>query len=134
MNNDPTKENSVRKLTTISALILLACAKLARGQELPPEDPADYVRAGHPQAISPLARPSNNHRYFGYYVGGGALSWRHGDLPTLDEGTWGWDYRGGLLKRRVNLLWWHGRRYQGGSGAYKTDGPHLPHVENDGHE
>ena len=45
-----------------------------------------------------------------------------------DQGTWGWDYRGWLIPRRVNLLWWHGRRFQGGSGAYKTDGPHLPHL------
>jgi len=81
-----------------------------------------------PPAIARWAIPSNNHRYFGYWVGGGALSRRKGDAPAVDEGTWGWDYRGQLLPRRVDLLWWHGRRYQGGVGAYKTDGPHLPHL------
>ena len=73
--------------------------------------------------------PSQTPRDIGYVVGGGAFSRRQGDPPTVDEGTWGYDYRGLVIPRRVNLLWWHGRRYQGGSGAYGTDGPHLPHAE-----
>ena len=90
------------------------------------QDVDHFQRAGHPQEISPLAHPSNGPGFFGYIVGGGALSVRRGEAPYSDEGTWGWDYRGWLLPRRVNLLWWHGRRTQGGVGAYKSDGPKLP--------
>jgi hypothetical protein len=28
----------------------------------------------------------------------------------------------------VILGWWRGRKYQGGTGAYATDGPHVPDV------
>lgn len=92
-------------------------------------------RTGRPFDVAPWAMPSNTHSYLGYLVGGGCSHRRKGDGPTAEEGTWGWDYRGWLLPRRVNLGWWHGRRYQGGSGAYKTDGPHvLPHLEEKGEE
>jgi hypothetical protein len=85
-------------------------------------------RAGYAQEVAPWAMPSDTGRYVGYLVGGGSLSIRKGDPPLPDEGTWGWDYRGGLFQRRVMLNWWHGRRYQGGVGAYKTDGPKVfPH-------
>jgi hypothetical protein len=66
------------------------------------------------------ARPSESPHDLGYYVGGGA--WKRGDPPAPDEGTWGWDYGGLLLPRRVVLLWHHGRRSQGGPGAYRTVG------------
>jgi hypothetical protein len=67
--------------------------------------------------------PSDTGRLIGYHVGGGALP-RFGEPRYGDEGTWGWDYQG-ILPRRVMLNWWHGRRYQGGAGAYRTEGPHL---------
>lgn len=86
----------------------------------------------HPPEVHKWAIPSINHKYFGYWVGGGALSRKRGDMPAVDEGTWGWDFKGGLIRRRVDLLWWHGRRYQGGTGAYKTDGPRLPHLPHEG--
>lgn len=60
------------------------------------------------------------------------MSRHRGDYPYANEGTWGWDYRGWIIPRRVNLLWWHGRRAQGGPGAYKTDGPFLPHLHHEG--
>ena len=87
-----------------------------------------HRRAGHPEWQSPLARPSNTPRYGGYHVGGGGgVLKKDGRGP--DEGTWGWDYHGGhWLRHRVALLWNHGRRAQGGTGAYKTDGPHVPDV------
>jgi hypothetical protein len=51
-------------------------------------------------------------------------------LPSIpraaEEGTWGWDYRTSRLVCDPFLRWWHGRRYQGGSGAYRTDGPCAP--------
>lgn len=95
----------------------------------PPDSAAEQRRTGFPQEISRWAKPSDTGRYIGYTVGGGARP-RKGDPPLAQEGTWGWDYTGGLLQRRVILGWWHGRRYQGGSGAYGTDGPKvLPEVE-----
>jgi hypothetical protein len=87
--------------------------------------PSSFQRAGNPQEISPLARLGDSGGFIGYYVGGGAVSRRRGDGPYVNEGTWGWDFQGKFLERRVNLLWWHGRRTQGGSGAYKTEGPVL---------
>jgi hypothetical protein len=92
-------------------------------------DPADsweeHRRAGFPQETSRRARPSDTGRYTGYTVGGGSVRLRKGDPPLPHEGTWGWDYVGGVFKRRVILNWWHGRRYQGGPGAYQTDGPKI---------
>lgn len=69
------------------------------------------------------ALASNNKHYGGYWVGGGAPC--KGDDPFVEEGTFGWDYLGLVFTKRVALGWFHGRRYQGGTGAYKTDGPKL---------
>jgi hypothetical protein len=89
------------------------------------EDP--HQRAGNPQHVSCLAIPSNNASYVGYYVGGGSPLPRCADARCVNEGTWGWDYRGFLIPRRVILGWWHGSHYQGGVEGYKTDGPrHEP--------
>jgi hypothetical protein len=87
------------------------CKKCADGE----------TRAGHPSEVSPLAKPSDDGHYIGYTVGGGSAC--HGDGPTVDEGTWGWDYAGHCLPSRIILDWFHGRRCQGGAGAYATDGP-----------
>ena len=82
-------------------------------------------RAGWPQEVARWAKPSDNGRYVGNLVGGGAWNWRRAEPALPDEGTWGWDYLGGPIRRRVILGWWHGRRDQGGVGAYQTDGPRL---------
>jgi hypothetical protein len=94
--------------------------------------PHTFDRAGHPDEISHFARPSDNPRYFGYYVGGGSPCRGRGPEQPA-EGTWGWDY-GGLFcwfKPHIELLW--AGRYQGGIGAYKIDGPPVkdvgPYVE-----
>jgi len=71
------------------------------------------------------ALPSDTGHSLGYHVGGGAGNPRKAEPRRDDEGTWGWDYQGWLLPRRVSLGWWHGRRAQGGPGAYKTEGPRL---------
>jgi hypothetical protein len=76
--------------------------------------------------VSPLAHPSYNGHESGGYVGGGSASKWHGEPRTAEEGTWGWDYRTSRLVCDPFLRWWHGQRYQGGSGAYKTDGPCEP--------
>lgn len=85
-----------------------------------------HPRAGHPLETSHFARPIDSSRSIGYQVGGGALRRSKAEPPNPDDGTWGWDFTGGLFRRRVDLGWWHGRRYQGGTGSYKSDGPRLP--------
>ena len=109
-----------------------------RVEGTPPPGPPRYIehshaRAGNPQCISPHAVPTNGPGYVGYYVGGGSAC--TGCARHREDGTWGWDYQGVHLPRRVWLDWSHGRLYQGGTGAYKTDGPKL-HVEHghQGHE
>jgi hypothetical protein len=83
----------------------------------------DHYQTGDSMRIRKRAIPSNTFRYGAYWVGGGLPV--HGDEPSFEEGTFGWDYFGGFFRRRVALNWSHGRRYQGGTGAYKTDGPKL---------
>jgi len=85
----------------------------------------DHACAGCAMLFRKRAIPSNTPHYDGYWVGGGLPV--HGDAPTIEEGTFGWDYFGALFKRHVQLNWSHGRLYQGGTGAYKTDGPKLEH-------
>jgi hypothetical protein len=87
-------------------------------------DPPLATPAPPLQPVAWWAVPSNNPHYIGYYAGGGAPL-RRSEPRGPDDGTWGWDYRGWLISRRVTLGWWHGRRYQGGTGAYRTDGPHY---------
>ena len=106
----------------LATVALLAAAPL--GAQVP-ENVDGHQRAGNPLEVAPWARPSDTGRYIGYPVGGGALNWRKADAPYPDDGTWGWDYQGGFFRRRVFLGWWYGRRYQGGVGAYKTDGPKI---------
>jgi hypothetical protein len=76
--------------------------------------------AGCAEKVAWYARPSETPAYVGYYVGGGAAV--GGSCRHSDEGTWGWDYQGWFLPRRVLLYWTHGCRYQGGTGAYKPNG------------
>jgi hypothetical protein len=85
-------------------------------------------RAGNPQWISPLAKPTESPHEEGYYVGGGAREKsRRGEERRHNEGVWGTDYTGLIIPKHTNLNWWHGRRYQGGVGAYPTDGPRVLH-------
>ncbi|HZL88090.1 MAG TPA: hypothetical protein VFB96_06905 [Pirellulaceae bacterium] len=86
----------------------------------------DHECAGWPANVHGRAHPSDTGRYCGYYVGGGA-AW-HGEGRYAHEGTWGWDYHGFILPKRVALLWWHGH-LQSGTGAYATDGPKVIHHE-----
>jgi hypothetical protein len=89
-------------------------------------------RAGCPQEVAAYARPSESPAFCGYYVGGGNVF--RGQERTAAGGTWAWDYQGRLLLRRVALSWSDGRRYQGGSGAYRADGgPHIPDLPGAAH-
>jgi hypothetical protein len=72
--------------------------------------------------VSGHAEPSSTPGGIGYYVGGG-VPLGHGAGRRPDDGTWGWDDTGcHLFRRRVILGWSHGRKPQGGTGAYRTDG------------
>ena len=93
----------------------------------PPGPPRQFEntleRAGYPLCISPHAVPTYTPDYAGYYVGGGNACGGH--PRRAEEGTWGRDYEGTFLPRHVFLGWSHGRRYQGGTGSYRTDGPQV---------
>lgn len=84
--------------------------------------------AGYPRTMANHLEPSATPGGIGYYVGGGLLIGHgQGECQQRDEGTWGWDETGGShFRRRVILGWSHGRKYQGGTGAYRTDGPVVP--------
>jgi len=84
-------------------------------------------RAGHPEEVACSAHAPDDCSYIGYPVGGGA-PFHKGDYPCPTDGTWGWDYQGHCFARHEFLYWWHGRRYQGGTGSYTIDGPEVfPH-------
>src|SRR5687768_2155646 len=85
----------------------------------------DFVRAGCPQCQRKRTMPSNTRFYGGYYVGGGTPT--RGSGRSSEDGTWGWDYSGILFPKRIALNWTAKGRPQGGTGAYKTDGPKLRH-------
>jgi hypothetical protein len=107
-----------------AALLLVVLADRAPAQWIQTLD--GQHRAGKPWEIAPWARPSDTGRYVGYYIGGGSASKHKADGPLPEDGTWGWDYQG-WFPRRIILGWWHGRRYQGGVGTYRTEGPTLLH-------
>jgi hypothetical protein len=87
-----------------------------------------FARAGNPQCISPLAVPAESPHEVSYYAGGGARTRAaRGQERRDNEGIWGVDYGGILFPKHVELGWWHGARYQGGYGAYRTDGPRILH-------
>lgn len=86
---------------------------------------SEQSRAGFPGRISRLAQPFPTARYRGYYVGGGAASFRsppdafHGENRRSSEGTFGVDYAPWYSD--VRLHWFHGRKQQGGEGQYEPD-------------
>lgn len=87
--------------------------------------PAEHTmcRAGYPNRVARWAKFGFDKHYSANWVGGGS-PFCHGEPRTLVEGTWGLDYNRHLLPINVWLKWNHGRKYQDGYGAYKTDGPY----------
>jgi hypothetical protein len=104
--------------------LILTCLGLAFSTGVARADPPTQAYTTSLQPIACWAIPANNPHYAGYYVGGGCARPRQADGRVINEGTWGWDYRGWFIPRDIMNGWWHGRRYQGGTGAYQTDGPH----------
>jgi hypothetical protein len=115
--------------TRLRAVLLVIVAGLnsevsALAGEPPPDPCHTMARAGWPQEVSRCAKPSDTGAYIGYTVGGGS-PFRKGYAPAPASGTWGWDYQGWRFARHVVLRWWREPHYQGGAGAYKTEGPRL---------
>ncbi|MCY2976069.1 MAG: hypothetical protein NTW52_15545 [Planctomycetota bacterium] len=100
-----------------------------RGQESPKAHKSGrycmngHERAGYPLCVGNFAKPSISSDYSVGYVGGGSLFSGFQRFPS--EGTFGLDYAGHWFSRKTWLHWSHGRRYQGGAGAYATEGPKL---------
>jgi len=104
----------------VTALLTFACmAGFAKAQSC--------NHAGDPEHTAWYARPSDTGRYGGYFVGGGKPFHMMGQNRNTGDGTWGWDYHGFCWPSHIILDWFHGARYQGGQGAYQTDGPKLFH-------
>ena len=103
----------------------MSCQKPQQSQIVPCRPQENHcVRAGDPHRIAWYARPSRTkHDSFGY-VGGGGTTWR-GEHRCPDEGTWGLDYAGVLIKKQTWLKWLHGRPSHQTGGSYTTDGPRL---------
>jgi hypothetical protein len=93
---------------------------------------ADPPATAGPPQVAWWAIPSDTGHNLGYYLGGGCGRPLKGEPRRPDEGTWGWDYQGWLIPRRVMLDWWHGRRDQGGTGKYENVGPKLYRPEQSG--
>ena len=92
--------------------------------------PHTIRQAGYPQWVSPVSMVSYNERYSGGYIGGGKF-FHGGDEPCVHQGTWGWDYSPFRpMSSRIFLKWSNGRHYEGGTGAYATDGPKpMEHIK-----
>lgn len=82
------------------------------------------VRSGCPDCVGRFAKLGVTADHSVGYVGGGG-SFLLGGPRTPSEGTFGLDYRGHWFSRHVWLLWNHGRKHQGGAGAYASDGPKI---------
>lgn len=84
----------------------------------------DQARAGCAMLVRPRAIPSQTRHYGGYAVGGGVPL--RGASPGPEQGTFGWDYFGLTVPKRVALRWSVLPREQGGAGQYRTTGARWP--------
>lgn len=85
-----------------------------------------FARAGNPQCLSRVARPTESPHETGYFVGGGARTGApRGEPRRVADGVWGTDFTGILFPKHVELGWWHGQRFQGGGLGYRTTGPRV---------
>jgi hypothetical protein len=136
-----------RALFSIAGLVMVASGIACAGEQderphfferhfrkkegTPPPGKRRYIlhtdeRAGYPRSLSGHLEPSRTAGGIGYYVGGG-VPLGHGEGRRASDGTWGWDETGSRhFRRRTILGWSQGRKYQGGTGAYRTDGPVMP--------
>ena len=115
---------SKMRLYVIAVMNLAIASTLLTGNVFAQSSEDDLVRAGCPQLIKKSARVGYGPKYVAYYVGGGASSF-HGEPRYCEEGTFGVDYKpiGPGFRDGVTLGWWHGRRWQGGTGQYEPNNP-----------
>jgi hypothetical protein len=86
--------------------------------------PHTHERAGWPLCPAGHVQTSDAAGFRpGYVGGGGPIHPHNARRPTRIEGTWGWDYVGVHLPRRVFIPWHRRPRRQGGTGQYATDYP-----------
>jgi hypothetical protein len=106
----------------IAILASLVCFASLVEQAAFAQSEDDIARAGCPHMIARHAQVGYRKNYVVYYVGGGAKS-PHGDARHCDEGTFGVDYKPIVpgFRNTVALGWWHGRRWQGGTGQYEPN-------------
>lgn len=104
--------------------ILAPALLVVSGETEPACAQGPQARAGNPECIARYAQRSDCGPYSGSFVGGSCAF--KGHARRTHEGVWGWDYCGPLRSEHPWLKWCRGRRCQGGTGAYKTDGPHVP--------
>ena len=101
------------------------CDPVKRGT-LPLGPPLQYDRScnGSPFLPSRWAHPSFSEAFCGHYVGGGGGGLCHQAGPRRhNDGTWGWDYVGYYVPRKLFLGWNYGRRFQGGDRYYTAKDP-----------
>jgi hypothetical protein len=123
-----------KTMMVLAGLIFATCLGMTGVLADPPEPHGSTTEGGglHWPRLWLRPVPSDTGHYIGYYVGGGNGRPHKAEARREDEGTWGWDYQGWLIPRRVFLGWWHGQKYQGGTGSYRTDGPHLYREKEEG--
>lgn len=134
-----TRTPELRRLTVVSlALAAMLAASISDLSQCVAIGPAHaeycppHLRApGYQPTVWKWAEPQRAWNYTGYYVGGGAPTWKGCPRPAR-QGTWGWDYSGSILQRRVQLGWWN--KWQGGAGQYEPDGPRPIHELHARHE
>ncbi len=109
----------------VGLLASLVGSRQVRSEPVPASPvPGEIIISCRPAVPPPVACwavPSRTPAECGGYIGGGG-GILHRDPRYIQEGTWGWDYQGWFGLHKVFLLWNHGRRYQGGEGAYRTQG------------
>jgi hypothetical protein len=120
-------ENMVK--VAVLALLFAAPAAALADDPLPADAAASRTeerrcRAGNPDCVAWYAQSGYGKHYAAYHVGGGAPfcgGWTpiSGEPRYAHEGTFGMDYA--PWYSRVNLAWYHGKKYQGGSGQYEQN-------------
>lgn len=124
----PAMQPQGQTVEEVPSPILLEDVEISPSFQAPECGPTHHrhSRAGHPHKVAFWARPAREPKYTGYHVGGGVTPGRfsHGEYRFAHEGTWGRDYA--PWYSRVQLLWSHGRLFQGGTGSYEPDHHNIP--------
>lgn len=116
-------DRNIFRVLLVAAAMSVATSSASAFDIYTHESEHTMSRAGHPNRVARWATYAYGKHYSANWVGGGSPFF-HGEPRTVVEGTWGLDYSRHILPINTWLKWNHGRRYQAGFGAYKTDGPY----------